>query len=871
MHRTVRALLSAAAAAVSATTVLVGVSAAPAQAQTYGDVPLTSWTYTDKAQPATPNPNPSGDFLIGTSEGSTGRAYFTFDLTPLKGQVLHRVTFYSTESTVTDCSKVATVQVWRTKPVTATTTWQKPPKELELLAERTRGSGTLCPGAYVGVDMIPAIQAAFARGEKKISIGVRVSATDEGLAGTGRTMRQARMSYGANHAPKVSGLKLKYPDAGCGTLDKHPTAGRWLQVQATVTDEDPNDHPKITYAYWPVDRPAERKESSRPDLDLTGLADGTVVAWSAQGRDYDDAGPWGRTCYFTVDTAAPATNPVVSSKKYPTGEYPGTGGPGVPGTFVFDAAGDVETVAFSWNNMDGSLSQTVKANHPGGRAKVTITPRSFGTGRIQVAAFDAAGNRGPWVEYRYEVRNTAPLAEIEVNGVGLTSRIKLRAIAVETTSFGYAVDGGPETRIAAVDGRAEGDLTFTSTGYRTVVARAFAGNRMIGSDSIEIAVTDAPKVTSAEFNWQNTPVEGVPGSFTFAPRTPGVVSYRYDFGDGVEHEVNAGADGTAVVPWTPAQGGYYTISVSSVDGTGKRSELAHQNFSVANARPWVSVPQGSFHVGEPINVVASSDLPGAVAIVYSFDGGPQQTAEGSFAFFDVVATRSGDSVLKVWAKLSDGTLSPPAEQVLHIDSAPKAVSQGPFDANAVMGSPVSFTFTAVQEGATTFRYTVGSAYDGQEHPELTVPVGPDGKATVTHDVPFQEWGDVKVVVSSVTADGTASDAGTLSIFARDPRVEIFTNPWPDHVPDGTGGVGIPGQFGFGVYDLGDVTSKYVWRVNDGPEQEVVFDPWAWETLVSYTPDRAGDNVLYVSREFTDGSRSPVTTVPFKVGSEVARS
>jgi hypothetical protein len=867
MHRTVRALLSAAAAAVSATTFLVAVSGSPAQAANYGDVPITSCTYTDKARPTTPNPNPSGDFLIGTSEGSTGRAYFTFDLTPLKGQVLHRVTFYSTESAVADCAKVATVQVWRTKPVTSTTTWQKPPKELELLAERTRGSGVICPGAYLGVDMIPAIQAAFARGEKKITIGVRVSAAGEDIAGIGRTMRQARMSYDANHAPKVNGLKLKYPNAGCGTLEKHPTAGNWIEVQATVTDADPNDYPRILYAYWPVDRPAERKETGRANLDLTGLADGTVVAWTARGEDYDDDGPWGRTCYFTVDTVAPATEPVVFSKKYPTDEYPGTGGPGVPGTFVFDAAGDVDTVGFSWRG--GNTADTVKANHPGGRAKVTITPSRWGSGVVEVAALDAAGNRGPFVEYRYEVRNTAPFAEIEMNGVGLTSHITLRSNAPETTSFGYAVDGGPETRVPAVDGTAVGDLVFTSTGYPTVVSRAYAGNRMIGSDRIQIWVTDSPKVTSAEFLGQGSALEGVPGSFTFTPRTTGVVSYRYDLGDGVQRTVDAGVDGTAVVRWTPEQSGYVEINVKSVDGSGQESQLTHEGFFVTSVRPQIALSDFGAHVGDPISVMAYSELPDATAIVYSFDGGPQQTIEGSFAFFDVVATHAGDSVLKVWAKLSDGTLSPPAERIVHIDSAPKAASKGPFGTYAVMGSPVSFTFTAVQEGATTFRYTVGSAYDGQDHPELTAPVGPDGTATVTYDMPFQPWGDVKVVVSSLTANGTASDANTFSIAARDPRVEIFTNPWPDHVPEGTGGVGIADQFGFGVYDMGEVTTKYVWQVNDGPEQEVVFDPSAWETLVSYTPDRAGDNVLKVWREFTDGSRAPTVTVPFKVGSEVA--
>ncbi|MBO3736763.1 hypothetical protein [Actinoplanes flavus] len=862
MHRTVRALLSAAVAALSATTVLAGLPAAPAQAATYGSLPLTAWSYTDRAQPATPNPNPAGDFLIGSTEEHTGRAYFTFDLTPLKGQVLHRVTFNTSERTVNDCSRVAPIEVWRTRKVTETTTWQHPPKELELLAERSFGKGGICPGAYLGIDMIPAIQAAFARGEKKLTIEVRVDAAAEGDTGVGRTMAQAKMSYAANHAPRISGLKLAYPDAGCGTLERHPTAGSWMRVQATVTDADPNDYPQTVYAYWPVDRPDQRKESLSQSLNLSGIEDGTVVAWTAQGRDYDDAGPWGRTCYFTVDTVAPATTPVVSSKKYPSEDYPGTGGPGVPGTFVFDAAGDADIVGFDWSPMDGTAIERVTANHPGGRAKITITPRTWGLGRIEVAARDAAGNRGPWVQYRYQIRNTAPTALIEMNGVGLTSHITLSSRIAEVTAFGYAVDGGPETRVPAVDGKGEDDLVFTSTGHKTVLARAYAGNRMIGSDSVQIHVTDAPKVTSAEFDWSNEPIEGVAGSFTFAPRTTGVVSYRYGFGDGVQHSVDARADGTAVLDWTPERGGHFTITVYSVDGAGNRSQATEKSFSVISARPTVDVESWGAHVGDPINVRAWSDLPNAAGIVYSFDGGPPRTVDGTYAFFQVVPAHSGDSVLKVWAKLADGTLSPPTEEVIHLADAPKVTAQGPFGAEAVMGRPVSFTFTAAQQGATTFRYEVG----GVQH---TVPAGPDGTATVTYEVPG-DAGDATVAVASLTPDGTVSDTTTFWVPVRNPNVEVF-NPWPADLPpgDAMGGPGIPGQFGFFAYDLSEVTTKFLWSVDDGPVQEVLYDPWSWETVASYTPEHAGDHTLHVQREFTDGSRSPLLTVPFTVGNEVA--
>jgi hypothetical protein len=868
MHRTVRALLSAAAAALSATTVLVGLAASPAQAMNYDSLPLSAWTYTDKAQPSTPDPKPSGDYLIGSSKDPsglkhTGRAYFTYDLTPLKGQVLHRVTFYTYERTVNDCSQVAPIEVWRTKPVTSATTWQHPPKELELLDQRSYGKGVICPGAYLGVEMIPAIQAALARGEKTITIEVRISAGSEGDAKVGRTMSQAAMSYAANHAPTVSGLKLKYPSAGCGTLDKHPSAGTWMQVQGTVKDADPNDHPQIRYAYWPVDRPDQRKDSG-PSLDLSGLADGTVVAWTAQGEDNSDAGPWGKTCYFTVDTTAPTTKPIVSSKMYPSNDYPGTGGPGVPGTFVFDAAGDPGVTGFDWDQEDGTLVQHVIANHPGGKAKVTITPRMWGSGRLEAAAVDAAGNRGPWIEYRYMVRNTAPFAEIEVNGVGLTSHIKLSSQAAEVTEFGYAIEDGPETRVPAIDGKGEGDLVFDSTGYKTVVERAYAGKKMIGSETDEISVTDQPKVTSDEFDWPNSPIAGTPGSFTFTPRTTHVVSYLYDFGDDDQKQIDAGSDGSAVLTWTPDKGGYYTITVYSVDEWGNQSQPAQESFSVIDTHPTVYAYDTDSHVGDTISVSAWSDLPNAVAIVYSFDSGPEQTYDGPYAYFDVVPTHAGDNPVKVWAKLDDGTLSPPTTHVIHVNSGPQITSHGPFGDDAVEDRPVTFTFTAVQDGATTVRYTVGSAYDGQDHPAQTVPVGPDGTATISYDVP-EGWGDVTVTVASLTADGTASDTSTVSVQVRNPRLSV-DNPWPpDAYPEPLGGVGVPGQFGFSGYDLNDVTTKYLWHVSDGPVQEVVYDPNAWETMATYTPDRTGDNTLYVQREFTDGSLSPLQTIPFKVG------
>jgi hypothetical protein len=135
----------------------------------------------------------------------------------------------------------------------------------------------------------------------------------------------------------------------------------------------------------------------------------------------------------------------------------------------------------------------------------------------------------------------------------------------------------------------------------------------------------------------------------------------------------------------------------------------------------------------------------------------------------------------------------------------------------------------------------------------------------TTEETVNDWGEVGVTVASLTADGDVSDSNTVSLQVRNPTVAV-DNPWyPDAYPEPVGSVGVPGQFGFSVWDLSEVTTKFLWHVNDGPVRETTYDPWAWETKVSYTPDRAGDNTLYVQREFTDGSKSPMVSVPFEVG------
>ena len=866
-----RRALSCAAVTALGTITAVAAFAQPAQAMNYTSADLSAWTYTDSGEPTTPRPNPAGDALIGTSEDAahTGRAYFTFDLTQYRSQALHQANLYSYESKVTDCGTAAPIQVWRTRPVTATTTWRKPPTELELVAERSLGKGIHCPGAYLGVDVLPQLQAAIARHERSITFEVRVAPSAESDAKAGRLMKKFALSVWANHVPTVSKVGLLYPDRRCGTLTKRPTAGGITYFTAASADADPGSSPQTYFAIWPAEHPDQRKVfggqsgTARVSRDLREYPDGTVLAWAAQGRDYDDEGAWSKTCYLTVDSTAPAAAPKVSGKRYSEQNYPGTGGPGVAGTFVLDALGDRDVVGFEYREGNQHEVLTAKANHPGGRARVSVTPSTWGPSELQVRSVDAAGNRGPSAVFKFYVRNTAPFGEIDVAGVGLPSRITLHSQASEVTSFGYAVDGGAEVKVPAVDGVGTGEIVFGSTGTKTIVERAYAGRKMIGSYTQQVYVSDAPGVASDEFNWMADPIAGTPGTFTFTPHTTGVVAYLYDFGDGDQKRVEARPDGTAVLPWTPATGGYYTISVVSVTGDGTRSASTQESFSVVDLRPSISYDgctssPDTCGVGRPVTVWLSSDLPDVTGFVYSFDGGPEKTTtDGSNSWAEVTPTHAGDSAFTARAKLADGTLSPPTTIQIHITSGPLVSIAGPYGASAVFGRPATFTFDPAVPGVASYRYWWGYYPENEQ----TVDAAADGSATMTWTADSSSYTVLSVV--SIAADGTESDVRMYAFIVDDPAVKV-TASWDEYSP--RGGMGLPGMIGFYGDMIGD-TVKYIWHVADGPVQEVTPTAEALVTDVPYTPTAPGPVTVYVQREFTDGALSPMTEFTMLVGTQ----
>ncbi|MFI6267689.1 hypothetical protein [Micromonospora zamorensis] len=822
-------------------------------------MPLTSWAYLDSQNPRAKVVDAPVAPPVGTSRDDAGRthtyrSYFTYDLTKLKGTVVHSSYLWTNEKTVTDCSAPATIEVWRTSPVKSNTTWLRPPAELEKLVTANRGAGAIyCPG-YLGLDMVGTLNAALGRQEKSITLEYRVTANQEADAQTGRTFDKPVLSATVNHPPTVTNLHLAYPDRPCGTLAKPSPAARNTVFAATASDADEGDYPTVLYAIWPVDHPDQRREfHDYYGTDLSQYADGTVLAWQAQASDYYDAGPWSRTCYLVMDRTAPANPPKVSSRTYPEGDTPG-GGTGIEGTFRFDGAGDRDVVAFAWRDSDGRSGQ-VPARRAGGKAILKYTPRLGFMSELYVASIDAAGNRGPEKEYRFRVAETAPYADVTVNGVGLPSTITFIASKPETTAFGYQLKDGAEVRLPAVDGKATAPITFTAAGSVEVAVRSYAKNRLIGQDTLQVWVTDAPGVESAEFNLDTDQVAGKTGSFRFTPHSNDVVAYEYNL-DNEWKTIPAADDDTAVLPWT-ATPGWHSMTVRSVRSDGSKSMEATHQFNIIDTRPTAYAHELNNSprrdgVGVPLSIELGSQLPNLTGFVYRFDGGAEETVpnEGNpYAYITVTPKHAGDNALILQALLSDGTRSPATTYTFGIWSGP-VVTHTP-EGSGTVGRPATFTFHPGLPDVASYRYSLNGA------DEETIAAGPDGTATVTYTP--SSWGYNEVRVTSVGADGTESDLRMQPFDVRDNKVDVYsTYDWSRR------GIGWTGYFYFHTQLFGEVT-EYHYRVNDGPEQVLPANTEGTSTLVTVPFERNGTNTLHVQSLTAGGELSPVTDYDFTVG------
>jgi hypothetical protein len=370
--------------------------------------------------------------------------------------------------------------------------------------------------------------------------------------------------------------------------------------------------------------------------------------------------------------------------------------------------------------------------------------------------------------------------------------------------------------------------------------------------------TAPPSVESAEyFTDKSAPIE-TRGSFQFAPGegVTDVVSYLYNFDNGDDTTLEAAADGTAVLPWTPTREGRWTLTVRSVTRAGVVSDPNVRGFSILSHSPVVTIyPSEDAGVGRPVRVEFLSELDGVTGFVYRYDGGRWKSVdEGYVSLVDIIASRAGSTELVVRAKLPHGKLSPATTVGIWTPDSPLVELTGPYGSTAIVGVPMTVKVAPAVKHVKQYLY-----WGLESREEKPVKARYDG--TVRLPWTPAEEGYNQVSFRSVTSGGQVSASRVLDMTVH-PAVPIVQSSWNNTKP--TGGVGVPGRVRFWSTIPAEHVKGFRWHVDDDPEQFTARYPTGPDTQTPYTPTHAGPNKLSVQIEFSDGRLGPVQEYAFLV-------
>ncbi|NJP94871.1 LamG domain-containing protein, partial [Nonomuraea sp. FMUSA5-5] len=319
------------------------------------------------------------------------------------------------------------VQVWRTKGISSSTTWNTQDTSgfwLDKLDTRSFAYGyDGCAAKDAEFDVRSAVQLAAKSNWSTLTFGMR--ATDEDDAyGWKRFSDDAYLRVRYNRPPpqlKMSQLTMEY-----GGICKRPPDAPYVRTLGKiyanhVTDPDGDEVSVEFRAEWeggswsPTKRLTGPKKSGS-DFVITlpsTIPKNVQVHWFARVYDGLRYSPWSHegsptSCYFTYDPTAPKA-PTVSSPEYPPFDTedpnaPWYDGMGQYGGFTLKS-GDTGVVKYWWGlNVDASSDHAI-ATTAGADKTIKLLPAQIGLNTLYVRSFDAAGNASAPYSYRFRVRS----------------------------------------------------------------------------------------------------------------------------------------------------------------------------------------------------------------------------------------------------------------------------------------------------------------------------------------------------------------------------------------------------------------------------------------------------------------------------------
>ncbi|WP_324617993.1 LamG-like jellyroll fold domain-containing protein [Streptomyces dysideae] len=332
------------------------------------------------------------------------------------------------------------MQLWRTKGISSSTTWNSQDDSSFWIDHLRTGSFAYgydgCATKDAEFDVQSAVQQAANGKWSTMTFGLKASSeTDE--YGWKRFSDDAFLRVKYNRPPpqlKMSQLTMQY-----GGTCKRPSVQARVhtlgQIYAdSVTDPD-GDQVAVQFqakwdagdgkgliARWKPPLTRYKKSGSSFSIALpSSITPNKQVHWYARVRDTDSVGegnysPWSYAgdptgCYFVYDTDVPEA-PTVASGEYPFSDPedpndPWYDGIGKYGSFEMKAADGDVTKYWYGVNVDPSSANTITTS--GGAARtVALLPPKVGPNTLYVSSVDSAGNVSEAAGYRFRVKAGQP-------------------------------------------------------------------------------------------------------------------------------------------------------------------------------------------------------------------------------------------------------------------------------------------------------------------------------------------------------------------------------------------------------------------------------------------------------------------------------
>ncbi|MFI5753960.1 LamG domain-containing protein [Streptomyces sp. NPDC051569] len=363
----------------------------------------------------------------------TKRLFYSVPTSQFSGKSILSAEFVVKETHSYSCDKTD-VQLWRTKGISKTTTWNSQLADgfwVDLLQTRSeaKGYGSSCPGGDVEFWALRAVQQAAANGWSTTTFGLRAKSETDRFAWK-RFSDDAYLRVQYNKPPaqiKMSQLSQD-PGGSCSSTTRRVRILPTLRANA-VTDPDgdtvavqfqgtwDSGDGKGRIVRWTSSQSTFKKSGS--DFSVTmpsSITKNVAIGWHVRSYDGAQWSPWSyegsaTDCSMVYDTSVPAA-PSITSAEYPKSSAedpsdPWHDGVGRYGTFTISSAQTDVTKYWFGINANPSSARTLTTSG-GGAKTMTFMPTKPGVNFITAQAFDAAGNGGGIATYYFRVRAGQP-------------------------------------------------------------------------------------------------------------------------------------------------------------------------------------------------------------------------------------------------------------------------------------------------------------------------------------------------------------------------------------------------------------------------------------------------------------------------------